>query len=462
MKKIRKSLTILLTVAMLMTMAPALVWGADDAGGRVNRIAGDNRYDTSAKIALDAYPGGAETVIIARGDNEGQFADGLAASYLAGLKDAPVLLTSPDKLPQKTEDAVVKLKAKKAYVLGGKLAISEAVVGKLKNLGLEMKRIEGNNRYATAASIAAEGGQADTALVVSGFAPADSLVAGPLASSRGYPILLVSKDSVPGETKQAIAGLGIKNINVVGGENVVGKAVYEKLDAEARYSGQSRIETSLAVAKNLFKEPKSFSIVGYLNLADAVGAAVYGNPIVYVKGNLSDVRNYLTGTIATDTRFTIFGGPLAVNRAVEEALQALPKPVSSIEIKPVTLTAEEQKLISLINQERQKAGVNLLNMDNRLVYLGRLKSQDMITYRYFDIDSVTYGTFPNMLKMANVSCKILAVNLAHSDTIENAHAHFMKTTSQRDLILDTRFTHVGVGAVHSDLGGILITEIFLL
>jgi putative cell wall-binding protein len=220
----------LLAIAMVLTMTPDIVFAADNAGSRVNRISGGNRYDTSAKTALDAYPDGAETVIIARGDDQGDFADGLAASYLAGLKKAPILLTSPGELPQETENAVKKLKAETAYVLGGELAVSPSVAGKLKNIGLKVERIQGANRYATAAAIAAQ--------VVSGSAPADSLVAGPLAFSKGYPILPVSKGSIPDETKQAIADLGIKTIDVVGGENVVNKAVYDKLGAHERYSGQ--------------------------------------------------------------------------------------------------------------------------------------------------------------------------------------------------------------------------------
>jgi putative cell wall-binding protein len=295
-------------------------------GSRVNRVAGGNRYDTSARTALDAYPDGTAAVIIARGDNEGQFADGLAASYLSALKKAPILLTSPGSLPQETENAVKKLKPETAYVLGGELAVSPAVAGKLKSLGLKLERIQGANRYDTAAAIAAKGGQADTALVVSGFAPADSLVAGAPASSNKYPILLVSKNSVPAETKTAIAGLGIRKIIVIGGENVVGKAVYTELEAKERCSGHSRIETSLAVAQKFFDAPHSFSIVGYLNLADAVGAAAYANPIIYVKGDLSDVHGYLKGAAASaaGTRFAIFGGTLAVNSAVETALQKLP------------------------------------------------------------------------------------------------------------------------------------------
>ncbi len=322
-RKGRMTLALLLTAAMVLTMTPALAFAAGDSGGQVNRISGGNRYDTAAQTALGAYPNGAAAVIIARGDNEGQFADGLAASYLSAVKEAPILLTSPGSLPQETEDAVKKLKPDTAYILGGELAVSAAVAGKLKSLGLKVERLQGANRYATAAMIAAQGGKTDTALVVSGSAPADSLVAGPLASSEKRPILLVSKDSVPGETKQAIAGLNIKTIDVVGGETVVSKAVYEKLGASARYAGHDRIETSLEVAKNLFPAPQAFSIVGYLNLADAVGAAAYGDPIIYVKNSLAEVQPYLAGAATSSARFNIFGGPLAVNSAVADALQKL-------------------------------------------------------------------------------------------------------------------------------------------
>jgi putative cell wall-binding protein len=296
---------------------------AERAAGDVSRTAGGNRYDTSAKTALQANPNGAETVIIARGDDQGNFADGLAASYLAGLENAPILLTTPGSLPQEIKDAIKQLKAKKAYVLGGELAVSQAVENSLKNLGLQVERITGQNRYATAAAIAAKGGQTDTAVVVSGFAPADSLVAGPLAFSRNYPILLAGKNSVPAETKQAMADLGIKEIIVVGGENAVSNAVYNELGAHERCSGHSRIETSLAVAKKFFETSQNISIVGYLKLADAVGAAVSGNPIIYVKNDISDVEDYLTEATAADTNFTIFGGTLAVDIAVENALKGL-------------------------------------------------------------------------------------------------------------------------------------------
>lgn len=325
-RKIQKPLALLLAFAMMFCMVPAAGFAADngDSEAAVERIAGQDRWETAALTAVEKY-GTNDTVIIARGDDDGNFADGLAASYLAKVKDAPILLTNPNSLPDATEKAIKDLNAQNAIVLGGELAVSEAVVNELEGLELEVERIEGGDRFGTAAAIAKAGGNADTALVVSGYAPADSLVAGPVAFNNDYPVLLVQKDSVPPATEDAIEELGIDNILVVGGETVISDAVYNALDADDRYAGYTRIDTSVVVADELFEEPETFTIVGRQdkNLADAVGAAVLGNPILYVGNDISDIEEYLNEVITADTQFVILGGTNAVNEAVENALNEL-------------------------------------------------------------------------------------------------------------------------------------------
>jgi len=355
MRKARRSLAILLAVVMVLCMVPAMGFAADNGDSEaVTRIDGNNRWDTAAKTALEKF-GTADKVIVARGDDEGNFADGLAASYLAKVKDAPILLTNPNSLPQETKNAIKQLEATTAYVLGGELAVSEAVFSELKGLELDVERIDGGNRFDTAAKIAREGGNVDTALVVSGNAPADSLIAGSVAFNNGYPILLVQKDNVPDATDEAIKDLGIKNTYVVGGELVVSGAVYDQLGAKARYCGTkdtSRVGTSIDVAQKLFEEPKTFSIVGRQdkNLADAVGAAVLGNPIIYVGDDISGIQEYLAEVLTDDTQFVILGGTLAVSEAVQVELEELLVPeevelnvesVSAINKDGVTVTFPE-------------------------------------------------------------------------------------------------------------------------
>jgi uncharacterized repeat protein (TIGR02543 family) len=63
--------------------------------------AGANRFETATKASQKAYPtpSAVNSVIISFSDN---FPDALAASYLAGVADAPILLTSTTTLHQAT------------------------------------------------------------------------------------------------------------------------------------------------------------------------------------------------------------------------------------------------------------------------------------------------------------------------------------------------------------------------
>jgi putative cell wall-binding protein len=374
MRKARKSLAILLAVAMVFCMAPAMVFGAGD-DGQVNRIAGNDRYITSAETALRAFES-TDTVLIARGDDEGGFADGLAASYLAGVENAPILLTEPNGLPPVVKDAISKLGAKKAIILGGPAVVSDKVKDDL--AGLEVERIFGDDRFETAAKIAAKG-KADTAFVVSGYAPADSLVAGPLAFSKNYPILLVG-NNVPDFTSKALADLGIKNIYVIGGTGVVSESVYNDLAAKAdqivRYGGNDRVATSLEVAQNLYTNPVNFSIVGYDGLADAVGAAVFGNPILYTDSDLgiSGIQSYLAGAVTADSNVNIFGGTGVVSNAAETALENIVPDelkveiVSAIDVNKIEVTfntevTEEEQEAAVFSLKRGAANFNIASVE---------------------------------------------------------------------------------------------------
>jgi putative cell wall-binding protein len=132
-----------LAVGMLVA-APA----AADEGFRIERVAGEDRYETAAFAALAAFPAGADAVVLARGDD---FPDALAGAYLAGQLGGPVLLTQPAELPEVTATAIETLGATQIYLLGGPAAISPEVE---EGFGEEftVTRVQGTTRYGTAAA----------------------------------------------------------------------------------------------------------------------------------------------------------------------------------------------------------------------------------------------------------------------------------------------------------------------
>ncbi|MBT2692559.1 cell wall-binding repeat-containing protein [Bacillus sp. ISL-55] len=85
------------------------------------RISGKNRFDTAVQISQTGFDK-SETVILSTAYN---FPDALAGGPLAYKYDAPILLTSKDTLGEATKSEILRLKAKKAIILGSKGVISQ-------------------------------------------------------------------------------------------------------------------------------------------------------------------------------------------------------------------------------------------------------------------------------------------------------------------------------------------------
>ncbi len=139
-----------------------------------------------------------------------------------------------------------------------------------------------------------------------------------------------------------------------------------------------------------------------------------------------------------------------------------PAPEPAPEPKPVEgITAEEQLMVSLVNQERAKAGLKPLQVDLRLVELARMKSKDMIDLNYFSHTSPTYGSPFDMMKKAGVDYYTAGENLAGASTVERAHEALMQSDGHRRNILNPAFTHIGIGIVKGGSYGMMFTQMFI-
>lgn len=190
--------------------------------GKVERIGGENRFETSAMIAnkLVEIVGNKGYAVFATGN---QFADSLSVSSFAAAKGYPILLTGKDKVDSSVKKAIKDLDIKSSYIVGGTSAVSEEVAKELPKL---VKRLGGENRFETSAAIARELlTTAKKAFVASGQNFADALVIGPVAAMEGAPILLVQKDALPAAIKTEVARAAYEKTVVVGLESAVSKDV---------------------------------------------------------------------------------------------------------------------------------------------------------------------------------------------------------------------------------------------
>jgi len=125
------------------------------------------------------------------------------------------------------------------------------------------------------------------------------------------------------------------------------------------------------------------------------------------------------------------------------------------------LTADEQTMVDMINQERSAVGVNPVKVDLRLGSVGRAKADDMKANNYFDHTSPTYGSPWAMMQQVGLPVGWAGENIAGNKSVAGAMAALMQSPGHKANILDPRFTHVGVGIAYGSSYGNLYVQEFL-
>lgn len=297
----------------------------------IDRINGDNRYETAIEISQNGWEDGSlneGAVVIARGDD---FADALAGVPLAKAMHSPILLVNKHHVDAVAKE-IKRLGATGVYVLGGKDAISEETLNKLTTAAKaslkseNVTRLAGDGRYGTAAAIAEElkgyEGYGEKAVVAYGMNFADALSVASYAAQAKMPILLTKKDNIPEATKPALEG--VKETIVVGGPTVVSKAVVSALPNVTRLAGDNRYETNFAIMDHFGVKAEHGYVATGTGFPDALSGAVLAaknkSSVVLVKPTVvKQVNAQLNDAGVKD--LTIFGGTVAVDDSVKNKLE---------------------------------------------------------------------------------------------------------------------------------------------
>jgi len=110
--------------------------------------------------------------------------------------------------------------------------------------------------------------------------------------------------------------------------------------------------------------------------------------------------------------------------------------------------AYEKEVVRLVNIERRANGLADLTHDWQLSRVARYKSQDMKDNGYFSHTSPTYGSPFQMMKSFGISYRSAGENIARGQaTPETVVKGWMNSPGHRANILNSSFTHIGVGYV---------------
>lgn len=110
-----------------------------------------------------------------------------------------------------------------------------------------------------------------------------------------------------------------------------------------------------------------------------------------------------------------------------------------------TASAYADQVVSLVNQERAKAGLAPLTSDPALANMALDKAKDMYNNNYFDHNSPTYGSPFDMMSAYGISYSYAGENIAKGQrNPQEVMDAWMNSTGHRENILNSNYTKIGV------------------
>lgn len=323
------------------------VYRVADADYYSTRIADATRYSTAVRIARTTYPGwaGVTDVVIASGEDRAA-ADPLAAAGLCWAYDAPLLLMNSSYTPSEVKVAIREIAVANpggvtVRVVGGSTSVPTKRLDEIMSYvnatvgpgRVTMRRVLATgDRYDLARAIAAQmraarsGDTTTTVMIANGADPAkffDAMALSAVSARTGAPILLVAKNAVPTATRNALAEIGATRIVVAGGTATVSSATYARLAATERWSGPTRYDTAVDIARKAeaagWLDSATVGVAARLpdGLTGGVLLGKRGGPMLVTAGApLSDAtKHYLEQKRASVTTGFVLGGTASITDA---------------------------------------------------------------------------------------------------------------------------------------------------
>ena len=284
-----------------------------------NRIAGLSLYQTSQESAnkLKAILGVSKfnSIILATGAN---YLDALTSTYIASIKNAPVILVNNNNLAESVSYVKNNLASGgTVYIVGGPAVIRSSMESYF--AGIKCKRLFGNSAYDTNISVLKECNvSTQDILVCSSKSHFDALS----ASAVGKPILLVG-DRLTQDQINYLKTLKTANFYIIGGEKAVAPSIANELSKFGKVSrvfGTTEYDTSLAVAKKFYPGTNKNLVVAYARtyydgISGGPLAAKLKAPLILISSsNTSAAKTYVKS--AGVKTLTVMGGNVVLPASV--------------------------------------------------------------------------------------------------------------------------------------------------
>lgn len=137
----------------------------------------------------------------------------------------------------------------------------------------------------------------------------------------------------------------------------------------------------------------------------------------------------------------------------------------AIATREQSASAVRERLYTLINEERERAGLGRLERNQRLEEIASKHSLDMARNNFTGHVSPTTGGPDDRLRAAGIQFAYFGENVGLGyASAQDIHSGFMDSPGHRMILLDPRYTHFGVGVETKGSGpnkAFLVTELFI-
>ena len=293
----------------------------------VDRIKGNNRYETAVNLSKEYFPEGASTVYLANGT---KYIDSLVMSILTKSSEGPLLLASEESISDVTVKEIQRLDPENIVLIGGTNTLKDSLAERIQaELGIKPSRIAGENRFETSEKIARTAGESmdfDEIYLVNGHKEADAISASGPAKYKNSPVLLTGSEALPENIEKTIKDFNVRKITLVGGPNTISKGLEEYLINEGyevdRKGGKDRYITSVMINEGLYENPQTIILANGLTYVDALTAGpVAGSSGLPVLVSPSEKLPIVSQEFIKSTKIddiTILGGNNSISVDIED------------------------------------------------------------------------------------------------------------------------------------------------
>lgn len=239
---------------------------------------------------------------------------------------------------------------------------------------------------------------------------------------------------------------------------VIGAIIYKIVKNISNKTHQSSLNKAMGIfpglVRGLFYSALIALIFLFLPLWPSLIATTRDSKIaIFLSKEVENLDNYISSDISDQVKKSI--SKLTIEPESDETI-FLHFTLKNAKVNEIF----ENHLYVLVNEERKKAGIPLLERDTALRNVAREHSDDMFKKGYFSHINLENESPFDRIRKHHINYLTAGENLALAQTVEIAHTGLMNSPGHKKNLLNPKFRKIGIGILDGGINGVMVTQNF--